>query len=100
VVLQIVASTKLFAVAAAIAVQTFPITAGYLMNRFLVALAVIWRRKPFGARTGCEPAVMNLEVFLLMLPVGSLKSVLIKNTNFQSLATPWAHTLIVRGSWL
>jgi hypothetical protein len=42
------------------------------MDRFLVALAVIWRRKPFGARTGCKPAVMNLEVFLLMLPVGSL----------------------------
>jgi hypothetical protein len=42
------------------------------MDRLLVALAVIWRRKPFGPGTRCEPAVMNLEVFLLMLPVTAL----------------------------
>lgn len=47
VILQIVSTAELFAVAAALAVHTFPILAGDLVHALLMTFAIVWCSESF-----------------------------------------------------
>lgn len=70
VIFQVVSTTELFAVTAALAVHAFPILTGDLVNTLLMAFAVVGCSKALRPWAVAEAAVMNFQVLCYVLPVG------------------------------